>query len=398
MCPGGVATEGIVRRATSRRSGPGRTDVEDGGRPVGWWAWGTRVVGVLLVLLVAEDIFLTVLFPGSERGVLRIPLSRGMWRLFQLAARTVPSRRGRLLSYSGPVLVAMNVALWVLLLAVGFAFIVWPVLGSAIQAAHGSTPRGFATALYYSGYAFTTLGTGDLVAKTALYRLLMVVESATGFATITLILTYFLSVYNALTHRNTFALSLHYCAAGTGDAAELVALLGPGGDFSGSKQDICGLGTCLLNVLEEHRSYPILRYFRLRQPYTSLPRLFLVTLDTAALLKSALHPAVYRTVVDSAATVQLWGGGLHVLHELAASFLPTGLSDRMPQPEQEWRERYHRARARLQQAGIQTTPDPEAGAERYVALRRAWDPYVRALASYTLYNWAEVDPAAEHVG
>jgi len=184
---------------------------------MGGWAWVVRVVGVLLILGVLEDIFFTVLFPGSERGILRIPLSRSLWRLFRLAARLTPRRRTRLLAYSGPTLVAANVVLWVLLLGAGFAFIDWPVLGSAIRASAGPTPTGFATALYYSGYALTTLGTGDIVAKTALYRLLMVMEAAIGFSTVTLILTYFLSVYNALTRRTTFAVSLQYRTAGTGD-------------------------------------------------------------------------------------------------------------------------------------------------------------------------------------
>jgi len=207
-------------------------------RLVMWWSWIARVVGVVLALAVGEDIFYTVLFPGSGRGVLRVPLGRGVWRLFRLAARAVPRRRDRLRAYSGPVLVTVNVAAWVLLLATGFAFIDWSALGSAIRASSGPTPTGFATALYYSAYALTTLGTGDIVAKTSLYRLLMVAEAALGFSTITLILTYFLSVYSALTRRDTFALSLQYRAAGTGDAAELLARLGPGGDFGGATQTV----------------------------------------------------------------------------------------------------------------------------------------------------------------
>jgi len=51
-----------------------------------WWEWVARVVGVVLALAVGvvlalavgEDIFYTVLFPGSGRGVLRVPLGRGV--------------------------------------------------------------------------------------------------------------------------------------------------------------------------------------------------------------------------------------------------------------------------------------------------------------------------------
>jgi len=115
---------------------------------MGWWAWVARVVGVFLVLAVAQDVFYAVLFPGSGRGALRIPLGRDVWGLFRLAARVSVRRRAGLLAYNGPVLVTLNVAVWVLLPAVGFAFIVWPALGSAIQASSGPTSTGFATALY----------------------------------------------------------------------------------------------------------------------------------------------------------------------------------------------------------------------------------------------------------
>lgn len=59
---------------------------------------------------------------------------------------------------------------------------------------------------YYSGYSLTTLGTGDIVPKTATYRLLTVLEAVLGFSTFTRTLTYFLSVYSALRQRNVFAL------------------------------------------------------------------------------------------------------------------------------------------------------------------------------------------------
>jgi len=362
------------------------------------WGWIARVVGVVLALAVGEDIFYTVLFPGSGRGVLRVPLGRGVWRLFRLAARVTPRRRDRLLAYSGPVLVTVNVGVWVLLLAAGFAFIDWPALGSAIRASSGPTPRGFATALYYSAYALTTLGTGDIVAKTDLYRLLMVAEAALGFSTITLILTYFLSVYNALTRRDTFALSLQYRAAGTGDAAALLARLGPGGDFGGATQTVGDVAMSVLSVMTSHRAYPILRYFHFRHTYDALPRLLLVALDLATLIESALDADQYRTLVDSAAVAELRDGGLYVLNELATTFLPAGQPRHPSMPEQAWRARYDRAVTRLQAAGIATTPDYEAGVRRYVALRRAWDPRIAALVAYLVYDWDAIAPADRDAG
>ncbi len=61
--------------------------------------------------------------------------------------------------------------------------------------------------------------------------------------------------------------------------------------------------------------------------------------------------------------------------------------------EQAWRAHYDRAVTRLHAAGIATTPDHEAGARRYVALRREWDPRLAALAAYLVYDWDAIAPA-----
>jgi len=42
-----------------------------------------RVLGAVLVLIVAQDVFVTVLFPASGRGIIRKPLSSTIWRIFR---------------------------------------------------------------------------------------------------------------------------------------------------------------------------------------------------------------------------------------------------------------------------------------------------------------------------
>ncbi len=125
-----------------------------------------------------------------------------------------------------PSLLVATVAMWISLLILGFALIFWPALGNQIRMETGSTPTDFATAIYYSGYALTTLGTGEITTQTSTYRLLMVLEAVIGFSVLTMTLTYFSSVYSHLIERNTFALSIHHRTAKTADAAELLARIG----------------------------------------------------------------------------------------------------------------------------------------------------------------------------
>ncbi len=396
-------------------------------------SWFIKIVGVgLVVLALIVDIYSTVLYPRGHRGVLSAPLSRAVWRLLRLASvdislrsrqgqpRCQSSRRGRvysvregyflgesfacpiafevttrrdsrLLAHNGPMLLVAIVVAWVALLTNGFALIAWPALGTAIQANQGATPTDYATALYYSGYALTTLGTGDIVPKTEFYRLLMVLETVIGLSSLTLTLTYFQSVYSALIRRNTFALSLQHRTGGTADAAELLARLGPGENFINTRQDLAEIAKDLLNLLESDHTYPVLHYFHFQETYYALPRILLLAMETVTLVKTALDQEKYRSLVHSAAVSELWGGGMQLLVELSDSFVPKVYLGRV-QPEQIWRERYLHAVKRLSLEGIKTAPDLEAGADLYVSHRQQWAPYILALTKYMAYEWHEVAP------
>ncbi len=354
--------------------------------------WVAKIVGMGLVLLALIDLYLTVLYPRLSSGILSLPLGKGIWCLFKRAARFLPVKGKRLLSHAGSILLIVIVVVWISLLISGFALIVWPDLGSAIQASQGQTPTDFGTALYYSGYSLTTLGVGDLVPKTHLYRLLTILEAALGFSVFTLTITYLLSVYSALIRRNNFALTLHHRTAGTVDAAELLARFGAGGTLSGIQQDISNMASDLMHLLESQHSYPVLLYFRFRQTYYALPRMLYLSLDTATLIKSALNPEDYRSLVHSTAVAQLWGGTLQLLTEVSGAFLPKGRPNINEQQEQAWRQRYYRAVEKLRTEGIATVSDLEDGANSYIELRRKWQPDLAALSAYMAYEWSEVAP------
>jgi len=355
--------------------------------------WLVQTVGVVLVILTLADIYLTVLYPRSGKGVLSMPLSKVVWSLFRLASRIPLFNKNRLLSYCGATLLVAFVTLWILLIVAGFALIAWPKLGSAITNSQGPTETNFVTAFYYSGYSFTTLGVGKITPNTGLYQVLIILEAAIGFSTFTLALTYFLSVYSALTRRNTFALSLQHRTASTANAAEIIARLGANGDFNGARQDITNMSKDLLNLLESHHSYPVLHYFRFQEAYYALAQIALITMDTATLLRSALNEEKYRSLVYSAAVAELEDGGQHMLVELSNSFLPKGCLRSKGQPEAMLREWYYRAVERLRAEGIETVTDLETGANFYITLRRKWEPYVIAFAEHMAYEWSEIAPA-----
>jgi hypothetical protein len=349
-----------------------------------------QTVGVGLILLALLDIYLTVLHPRIESSLLSAKIARATWYIFRGVAQIFPKQRNQLLTYSGSAIILTIVVMWVLLLVLGFALIVWSGLGTAIQASEGQTPTDFATALYYSGYSLTTLGTGDLVPKTGTYRLLMFLQAALGFSIFTLTITYILSVYSALIRRNTFALSLHHRTNDTASSAELLARLAAGDNLNNIQQDISNIARELMNLLESQNTYSVLLYFRFRQSYYALPRIMYLAMDLATLIQSALNSNKYRSIVESAATAELWCGGLHLLEQVCHALLPNACSDERDYNERLWREHYCTAIKRLQQEGIETNPDLEAGIELYLSLRYEWQPYLCKLIHYMEYDRYEI--------
>jgi hypothetical protein len=354
--------------------------------------WLAQLSATGLVLLGIADIYLTVLYPRGDRGIISVPLSRGLWQLFRLVASIVSKKnRPRLLSFMGSTLLIATVTVWVLLLLLGFALIVSPALGKEIQMTMGQTPTNFITAIYYSGYSLATLGTGDITPQTGTYRLLMILETILGFSALTMTLTYFESVYSQLIQRNTFALSLYHRTGRTADAAEMLARFGTSGSFDTStKQTIDNMAQSLLNILESHHSYPALGYFRLQESYYAIVRITFIIMDAVTLIKSALSEQEYRSLVCSAAVKELEGSGMQFLEELSKTFLPRRHRTVKTDSERDWRDRYYQAIERLEAEGIKTVSNSEAGADLYISLRRRWNPFVMALANYMQYEWSAI--------
>lgn len=355
-----------------------------------------QLLGAVLVLLALADVFLTVLHARADAGIFSPGFNRLVWLAIRAVAAATGRRRDAVLSYAGPLLLAATMAFWVGLLTVGFALIYWPAMGRQIVEITdiAETPQGFLAALYFSGSCLTTLGFGDLVPATTTFRLLAVAQSILGFSVVTLGLTYLLSIYNALIRRNALAVELDYASGGRGDAAEMIVRLSAGPDIRAVKEQFAMIGRELLHLLQAHHSFPAVHYFRRPEVSYATARSALLTLDAASLVRAAFDPDEFADFIGSSAVELFWHGGLQLVRETARDVLPqSAVAEEVRHPHVEaWRRRYATAHARFARAGIAVAPDVEAGAERYVALRREWDGYVRVFARYMGYDWATMDP------
>lgn len=154
-----------------------------------------RLLGCLLLVLAAVDVFRTVLLP-SARGV----LDRGWVLLLWRSASALPGGlRHRARKAVGPLSIVLTIGTWLVLLWLAFALLYLPDVDRLGYASDTEVPgNALVVALYLSGTVLTTLGLGDVVAQSEGLRLLVVLESASGLALFTAALGYLPAIYTVI--------------------------------------------------------------------------------------------------------------------------------------------------------------------------------------------------------
>ncbi len=358
--------------------------------------WAEPILGALLICLVLLDVFATVLYARIRSGFISYRVARVTWASFRWFSKPFGHRQGFLLSFCGPIILILVLLVWAFVLTLGTALIIYPKLGSSVITSNGPTPTDFITALYAAGSSIAIVGAGGLVPRTSAFRLFYLFNSLVGMSVISLTLTYLLQIYTALLKRNVLGLKFHLASAETADAAELLAGLGPEGQFNSGYSNLSEVAGELTAIKESHHFYPVLFYFRFHSPYYSVSRFTLMALDVVTLIKRALDDKQYAWLKESSSVAQLWRAAMMLVTTLEDTFLPEGKPEPTTSPDEQtinrWRDRYLSALRRLRQAGIQTISDEQSGIETYIALRSRWDLYIRALAPALGYSMAEVDP------
>ena len=355
-----------------------------------------EITGFVLGFVVLLDIFLLILYARANKTIISTELSHFAWRMMVRVSKIFGRWQETFLTLSGPLILAMVLASWALLLSLATALIIHPNLGTGIKANQGETPTDFITALYVGGSSLSFIGASDFSPQDWFFRLFYLLTSLIGVTLASLIVTYLMELYSDLKERNTLGLKVQLLSAETGDAAEVVAHLGPHGQFENGYNDLVEWCADTASVKESHHFYHMLFYFRFREPYYSVSRTSLTALDTVSLIKSALDNEEYGWLKESAAVDDLWRGTMKELQTLAKSFLPDEDIDVPPdsQTRERWRRRYEVGVERIKAAGIKTT---EGGVEDYISLRSQWDRHITLLAPKFAYEMNEIDTALAKV-
>jgi len=125
-----------------------------------WFVELQQVSGILIVLLILLDVFLTVLYARMGSGLLSPRLARAVWLAFRALAQSSPRFCDRIASFCGPVILVLLAFIWIAGLTLGNGLLFHPVMGTAIQSSTGKTPTDFISALYAGGSSISIVGSG----------------------------------------------------------------------------------------------------------------------------------------------------------------------------------------------------------------------------------------------
>lgn len=336
------------------------------------------VAACVLLAAVAYDLMLSVLVPRPSPSSWRVsPLALRLtwraWRWIGLRARAA-QLEGWLAAFA-PLMVIGILVLWVALLALGFATILW-ALRDQIRPA----PTGFGSALYLAGESVLTLGLGDIVPSGRAARLVTLAAAGSGLAVVALVISMLFSLLASFQRREVLVVTLDAAAGSppsgvllleTARKLKMPELLDRAfEDWKGWSAD----------VLDSHLAYPILSYFRSSHDNESWVSALGAVLDASTLVLTTVEGE------RSGPAHLMFRVGVHLVEDLSHFF-------GFPHEHEVGVERFEfdEACRRLEAAGYRLRPGEEAWAA-FVVKRAEYAAPLNEMARY----WAI--PPAQWIG
>lgn len=221
-------------------------------------------LGIALLALALRDIFETLFHPLG-RGAVGRYIARGVWRgTRRLGAGAI--------GLAGPLAYIAVLASWTLMLVVGWALIFLPHLPDGFSFDPGLDPAdhtGFAEALYISLVNISSLGYGDISPEAAGLRILGPVETIFGLGLLTASIAWLVSIYNALSRRDTFAHEVHLTRAAESELALKLADADP----ELLERMLTSFAEQLIATRRDLIHFPIVHYFRSEDDRIALSQL-----------------------------------------------------------------------------------------------------------------------------
>lgn len=244
-----------------------------------------KVLGIALIALALRDIF-DVLFHPLGRGM----IARRVVRVVSGLARRLGNGVPMVGLLAGPMSYIAVVATWATLLAVGWALFFLPYLPDGFTFDPGLVPRqhsSFLDALYVSLVNLTSLGYGDIAPASPGLRILGPVETLFGLGLLTASISWLISIYAAIAHRDSLAHEVHLAKEAEDRVGEKLADADP----ELLERMLASFTEQLIATRRDLIHFPIIHYFRTEDDERALSALlpFLASLVEEASEESRPH-------------------------------------------------------------------------------------------------------------
>ncbi len=191
----------------------------------------------------------------------------------------------RVLSLAGPVIVALTVLVWYLVLTLGSWLILAAHRGSIVSSSTRVAADEIQT-LYFVPVTISGLGYGDLVPSGWPWTTFATAVSLTGTIVLTGSLSYIISVVGAAIRRRAYARSVF----GLGDEpAAIIPRLRLEHPVESMHDYLASVTSSLTDISQQQLNYPVLRYFHTVEKQSSPSVATLLLADTVYLLTHSSH-------------------------------------------------------------------------------------------------------------
>lgn len=328
------------------------------------------LVGGLLVVLMLVEIFLTFLLPRRVKRDPRIvrQVDTYVWRPWRALARRLPDRSAdTMLGIFGPLGLLTDLVLWVLGLMLGYGCIQWAG-GSHLGIPHAD----FGDDMFFSAATMFASGTGNLTPHGTFARVFALLDTASGFGVLTIVISYLPSLYQAFSSREATVSQLDPRAGSPPTAGRLLVRTIQRGGWERLNAYLRGWETWAAELMETHLSYPQLAYFRSQHVNQNWLSAMCCVLDACAF---ALAAAPTGSVDAARFTYAI---SRHAVVDLSYTFRVPALppaEDRLPSAD------FDQLLDSLRETEVELGAAPDTIRERLNRIRGFYEPYVNALAT-----------------
>ena len=329
-------------------------------------------IGVVLVLVTLSDVFQSVIVPRAVGRRFRVSFYvwRAVWKLWPMLAWKFAadddSRREDFLAYFAPGMLMGLLVMWGALLIFGYGAIVWGLRAGLTPAIHS-----YGAAAYFAGTSLTTIGFGDIVARSAGTRFFALVAGATGLGLFAVLTAFLFAIFGSFQVRETFVVMLGARTGAPPSGVDLLSIAGYTNTTNDLDRLLADAQRWAAQVMESHLAYPVLAFFRSSHDYQSWVGTLGTLLDAATLMMTTLEG-----LPDGQARI-FYNLGRHATHDLSGYLL---VPQEAASPGIE-RTEFDSACDRLAHAGLRLRERSLAW-ERFAEMRATYAPHLNALARF----------------